>query len=225
MTAVKKEQAEVPGFSSFEEEVWSTLSRTDVSDHIKWLEASEKRPAIDYLPWHAAWYLAKRKFPASTFRYLPDTVYADGTVEVEVEVTIRRGEDSITMSVRLPVMNMHFSPITKPTSRQLNDSRQRCLVKALAFHGLGLNLWSESSVPVGRLEDPISPEQYAMLTDLIKSTDTDEDKFLDWCDVKELKDLPYERYHSAVALLEAKARRQQKAKNLRPKTKAEESEG
>jgi len=36
---------------------------------------------------------------------------------------------------------------------------------------------------------------------------------LEWCEVDELKDLPYERYNSALSLLEAKQRRQ-KVKKL-----------
>lgn len=201
------EQEHVP--ANFQEEVWQTLSRIDVSDHVAKLEKTNKRPEIAYLPWHKAWILTKRKFPASTYHHKPDITHADGTMECEVDVIIRRGHggESFFTSARLAVMNQWFGAIEKPNARDINDSRQRCLVKALAFAGLGLNLWSESNVPVGKLDDPISTDQYESMMKLIESTGTDEAKFREWCEVDRLADLPFERYHSAMNLLEAKARR------------------
>ena len=208
---------------SFEQEVWETLSRIDVSDHIAVLEKTSKRPEIGYLPWHKAWILTKRKYPASVYQHQPDIIHPDGTMEVEVNVIIQRNSgpvgfgapgphDKFFTSARLAVMNQWFSAIDKPNARDINDARQRCLVKALAFAGLGLNLWSESNIPVGRLDDPISTDQYEAMMKLIESTETDEAKFREWCEVDRLADLPYERYQSAMNLLEAKARRRGKAK-------------
>ena len=198
--------------TTFEGRVWQTLSRIDVTDHVNKLPATKKRPAVSYLPWHMAWSLLKRNFPASTYSHRPDLRHEDGTVEVEVDVVIAEvmGGDSQFTNARLAVMDSYFNPVQNPSARQVNDARQRCLVKALAFAGLGLNLWSDSIIPVGKLDDPISPEQALELGQLIVETDTDEAVFLRWCEVEQLEDLPFERFGSALRLLQAKKRRNER---------------
>ena len=195
---------------SFEAQVWDVLSHIEVEDHMSHLPKTGKRPPIPYLPWHKAWLLVVREFPATQFEYDDHEVYTDGTVEVGVKVVIQseRSGNVRIVQAKLAVMDNYFGAIENPTSRQINDSRQRCLVKALAFAGLGLNLWSESIEPVGKLDDPISVDEFDNIMNLVESTDSDIDAFLKWCKVEELVDLPYERYGSAISLLEAKARRQ-----------------
>ena len=111
---------------------------------------------------------------------------------------------------RLAVMDNWMSPIANPTAREVNDSRQRVLVKALAFAGLGLNIWGHDTIPVGKLEDPITDDQLENLQALIEETDTKEKSFLVWCECETLAELPYERYASASGLLQAKLDRQKK---------------
>lgn len=202
----------------FERVVWEVLSRIDTSDHVDVIPKTGKRPEVSYLSWSKAWMLLKRNFPASTYTHRPDVRHPDGTVEVEVDVNISdNGAERMFTNARLAVMDNWFNPIDNPTARQVNDARQRTLVKALAFAGLGLNLWSDSSIPVGELDDPISLDQIEMIQKLIESTETDEATFLKWCKVPEIADIPIERYRSAIDLLEAKARRQaaQKAKEAK----------
>jgi len=208
-------------YSSFNEEVWDILSRIDVAPHTDTLPATKKRPEIGYLSWSRAWMLLKRNFPGSTYAHRPDIHHLDTTVEVEVDVVIMdSGPETQFTNARLGVMDNWFNPIANPTARQINDSRQRALVKALAFAGLGLDLWADSAVPVGRLDDPISFDQVEFLQALIISTDTSEHTFLNWCEVENLVDLPVERYTSAISLLEAKARRQAAAKQAEGFAKA-----
>lgn len=195
----------------FAEKVWNTLAKIDVADHCAKLEATKKRPAITYLPWHKAWMLTKRKFPASEFQYEDDLIHHGGSVEVGVRVMIRERVDGeyVLAYARLAVMDFHFNAILDPNAREKNDARQRCLVKALAFAGLGLNLWSESPMPVGRLSDPISHKQVKTLEDLIEKSETDMEFFLEWCEC-ELDELPKERYASAYNLLVAKLNKLEK---------------
>jgi hypothetical protein len=197
---------------TFEAKVWDVLSHIDPEDHISTLPKTGKRPPIPYLPWHKAWLLVAREFPGTQFDYGEDVFYTDGTVEVQVQVMIQseRGGAARMVMARLAVMNNYFGAIENPTAREMNDARQRCLVKALAFAGLGLNLWSESIEPVGKLNDPINPLEFENLIDLIEKTGSDMTAFLKWCKVEELVDLPYERYGSALSLLESKARRMSK---------------
>lgn len=189
----------------FAQEVWDTLSKADTAEHEKALPSSGNRPAIGYLPWHKAWMLLKREFPASTYRHNPDLVYKAGSVEVEVMVFIRKeiGGEIMETNARLAVMDNRFNAILDPQSREVNDARQRCLVKALAFAGLGLHLWSESPLPVGRFEDPISKKQLEKLEKLIEDTDTNLEYFEEWCGCK-VAELPVERFPSAMNLLSAK---------------------
>ena len=196
-------------FNSYPEKVWDVLSRIDVQDHIDTIEATSKRPAVNYLSWSMAWTLAKRKFPASTYAHRPDLRHPDGTVEVEVDVIISDdGHNQQFTNARLGVMDFFFNPIPNPTARQVNDARQRALVKALAFAGLGLNLWTDGMLPVGRYEDPISEAQCEEIESLIEATGTNRENFLNWVDVSQVGEIPIERFASAVGLLRAKQQRQ-----------------
>jgi len=191
---------------NFAKEVWDTLSKMDVSSHAKQLPKTSKRPAVDYLPWHKAWTLLKREYPGSTYHHSNDLIHKADSVEVEVIVYITAdvsGEIQMTMA-RLAVMDARFNAILMPDARAINDSRQRCLVKALAFAGLGLDMWSDDAIPVGKLEDPINGKQLKVLEKLIKETDTDLELFLEWCECDALADLPQERYGSARGLMKAK---------------------
>ena len=204
-------------YDSFSEEVWDTLSRIDVSDHIDWIASTGKRPEISYLAWHTAWSLLKRKFYASTYDHLSDLRHPDETVEVEVVVYIQKntGGDLQTANARLSVMDNYMNPIANPTARQVNDSRQRVLVKALAFAGLGLTLWSGDELPIGQLEDPIDDDELALIADLVEKSDTNIESFCKWADkIESLADMTKERYPKAKALLQQKiVRKQREAKS------------
>lgn len=190
----------------FAKEVWETLSKQDVADHVKELPKSGKRPAIQYLPWHSAWLLLKRNFPASVYHHNPDLHHLTETIEVEVIVTIQDNEqkEQIQSSARLAVMDNRFGAILSPTARDVNDTRQRCLVKALAFAGLGLNLWSDSTLPVGKLNDPITSKQVKIINGVIKKTGLDVDLFLEWLGVDAVEYIPNESYAKAKQMLESK---------------------
>ena len=194
------------GISTFAQEVWDVLSKCDVEPHVKTLEKTKGRPAISYLPWHKAWLLLKRQYPNSSFEYEDDLAHEGGTVEVEVRLMVQKvsGGDAVFTMCRLAVMNFTFNAIVEPNARERNDARQRCLVKAIALAGLGLDLWSESPVPVGRFSDAISAKQVETLEKLIEKTGTDLDFFFEWAEVSRMKDITVERYPSAFQLLKAK---------------------
>jgi len=197
-------------YATFAERVWDVLSNTDVSTHVEVLsgknkQGQQKRPDVNYLSWHKAWMFLKREFPASVYTHMPDLIHKADSVEVEVEVLIIGNEGEVqTTSARLAVMDGYFNAILMPDSTQINKSRQRCLVKALAFAGLGLNLWSESPLPVGSFSDPINAKQVAILEQLIEKTKVNQDTFLEWLGVDTLVDIPKELYPKAKLQLEAK---------------------
>ena len=198
-------------YGSFAEKVWDVLSNTDVSTHTETIKSSGKRPDVTYLPWHKAWLFVKREFPATFYQHREDLIHKADSVEVEVTVHIENHGPQIegtpqvvSSSARLAVMDGKFNAILMPDATQINKARQRCLVKALAFAGLGLNLWSESPLPVGSFSDPINAKQVAILEQLIEKTKVNQDTFLEWLGVDTLVDIPKELYPKAKLQLEAK---------------------
>jgi hypothetical protein len=198
--------------NSFAKEVWDTLSRIDVSPHVEHMAFGGTGKGMSYVPWHKAWMLLKRHYPTSTYRHLPDTIHSDGTMEVEVEVSILSDDPQVletcykaSTNARLAVMDNKFKAIPNPNARDINDNRQRCLVKALAFMGLGLSLWDAgSTVPVGTLSDPVNAKQLGKITRLIADSDSDTELFLKWAGVDKLDQLPVEKFDQAVSMLTAK---------------------
>jgi hypothetical protein len=47
----------------------------------------------------------------------------------------------------LPVMNNNNQPIANPDANNVNKSMQRCLVKAIALHGIGLYIFEGEDIP------------------------------------------------------------------------------
>jgi len=209
--------------TNFSRKVWDTLSQLDVTDHIDHIKGTGKRPDIAYLSWSSAWALLKRAFPASRYQHFEDMHHQDGTVEVEVDVLISLdGEEVQGTNARLAVMDNRFNPIQNPSARQINDARQRALVKALAFAGLGLNLWSDSSIPVGRQETTINPMEHQAMLDAIGKAEMEDELFLNWCGVDDLSEIEYSMYKRAMKFLEAE---EAKIKAAKKAEKAAEKAG
>lgn len=144
------------------ESIYSTLSQIDVKPLL------EKKGGLDYLSWAKAWGLVKSIYPDVTYKiteypeYLPmqDGWQATGRTidyrltpagcEVEVTVTI----ESHDFSSKLYVMDYKNRPIKNPTYFEINKTQMRCLVKALAFAGLGLNVYAGEDLPSNKEETP-----------------------------------------------------------------------
>lgn len=188
---------------TFSSKVWDVLSNIDVAPHVESISISPSK-SLSYVPWHKAWMLLKREFPASTYRHGDDIVHPDGSVEVEAHVTISAGSDDpgevVFTCARLAVMDNKFNAIANPNARDINDNRQRCLVKALAFAGLGLSLWDAgSTIPVGQWSKPVNETQLANIRKLL--ADHDEAKFLKWAGIEALEELSQEKFVQAVKML------------------------
>ena len=208
----KQPESEVPEtevLPSFPKQVWDKLSRVDVSDHIETAEIKKDGRVVytyQYLGWSWAWAQLMSFYPESVLRILPEDVLENGTVMVNIEIEIRQGTDLIKRQMWLPVMNQKNDSIQNPTTRQLSDSRMRALVKCLAMgYGLGLDLWAGGDMPVGMIDDLISPEKLELLAGLYaRLTDDGKKGFLAWLDVEKLADIPEGRYQSARTQLERK---------------------
>lgn len=148
--------------------VFETLSAVDVSKHVEVI-SMRKGPALKYVSWAWAWNMVKSIYPSANrvieefpeFRFNEKTGawYATGQMldyritpegcEVKVTVSI---EDE-TYSERLYVMDMRNQPVAKPNIAQINKTQQRCLVKALAMAGLGLNLYAGEDLPMADINE------------------------------------------------------------------------
>lgn len=148
--------------------VFETLSKIDVSNHVETIRM-RKGPALKYVSWAWAWAMVKSKYPDAQrkigeypeYQYDKNTGkwYATGQMldyrvtpagcEVKVTVTIA-GEE---YSERLYVMDMRNQPVHDPDISQINKTQQRCLVKALAMAGLGLNLYAGEDLPMGDISE------------------------------------------------------------------------
>jgi hypothetical protein len=120
---------------------------------------------------------------------------------VEVAVSV----NGITLSQIHPVLDNRNRPITEPNAFQINTSIQRCLVKAIALHGLGLYIYAGEDLPNGVEPDKISEQQYLELNDLMTATNTDRKKFAEYFKVTVPSDLPASEFERAKAVLEKKA--------------------
>lgn len=148
--------------------VFETLSKIDVSNHVETIKM-RKGPALKYVSWAWAWAMVKSKYPDAQRKIeeYPEYQYDKGTgkwyatgqmldyrvtpagCEVKVTVTIA-GEE---YSERLYVMDMRNQPVPNPNISQINKTQQRCLVKALAMAGLGLNLYAGEDLPMGDISE------------------------------------------------------------------------
>lgn len=117
------------------------LAKINVNEHI------ERKGQFSYLSWPFAVEKLRQFDPAATWQVqrfdgLPYLKTEMG-VFVEVAVTIQ----GITLSQIHPVLDSKNRPLLEPSSFDINTSIQRCLVKAIALHGLGLYIYAGEDLP------------------------------------------------------------------------------
>lgn len=122
---------------------FTDLYRVNVAEHI------EKKNGFSYVSWPFAVAELRKRHPTATwevirFDGLPYQQTPAGTF-VEVAVTVM----DIRLSQIHPVLDHANRPIKDPTAFQINTSIQRCLVKAIALHGLGLFVYAGEDLPEG----------------------------------------------------------------------------
>lgn len=131
-----------------EKSVFETLSKIDLSDKFK------EKNGLKYLPWASAWAAVKKVYPLASAKVFPqydDNVntrfwHDDGkTGWVEVGVTI----EGLEVVECLAIMDYKNKSISADqiTSVDANKSMKRCLVKALAMHGLAIHLFEGEDLP------------------------------------------------------------------------------
>ena len=191
------------------------LNRINVSEHL------EKKGDFSYLSWPFAVAQLRLADPAAAwevrrFDGLPYLKTETGYF-VEVAVTVQ----GVTLSQIHPVLDGKNRPIFEPTAFDINTSIQRCLVKAIALHGLGLYVYAGEDLPDGEASDAPTPPKVAplqkqrtitvgqqrFLEKLIAEAGWTEARFLDYFGLKTVAELPMAEFDRAMKGLKQAARR------------------
>lgn len=180
------------------ENYFARLNQINVNDHI------ERKGQFSYLSWPYAVAQLRLADPNATwevkrFEGLP-FLRTEAGYFVEVAVTVQ----GVTLSQIHPVLDSKNRPIPEPTVFDLNTSLQRCLVKAIALHGLGLYIYAGEDLPTPTddqqpqpKEAPVTPitgskasaAQIRYIERLIDETGSDLGKVLEYFGVGALADL------------------------------------
>lgn len=130
--------------------VFSRLSKINVNDHV------EKKGAYNYLSWTFAVQELRNACPDARWDVVKTNgapyIKTDAGCFVEVSVTV----DGLTLSQIHPVLDQKNRPIENPDAFQINTSIQRCLVKAIALHGLGLYIYAGEDLPEIDIDESIA---------------------------------------------------------------------
>lgn len=129
--------------------VFETLFKIDTTDKIK------KKQNLSYLSWASAWAEVKKVYPDATFTVYPQIMDEYGNTRfwhddgksgwVDVGVTIEGKEERISLSI-MDLRN-NAIPAKDITSVSANKAQMRCLVKALALHGLAMHIFEGEDLP------------------------------------------------------------------------------
>lgn len=132
-----------------EVDVFKRLNKIDVSKKTK------QKQNLTYLPWASAWAEVKKIYPDASFRVIPQIIDEHGNTRpwhsdgvsgwVSVGVTIQGIE--ITEDLAIMDFKNKAIPAENITSVDANKAVKRCLVKALALHGLGTYIYEGEDLP------------------------------------------------------------------------------
>lgn len=127
--------------------IWQTLSKLNVNDH------TEKKANLTYLSWSWAYQTMMDHFPEMVINWhtfvdtdgqLRDVLYyPDRTASVMCTVSI----GDVHRQMWLPVMDNRNNAIQNPNSRDISDTKMRCLVKCFAMFGLGMYIFAGEDLP------------------------------------------------------------------------------
>jgi hypothetical protein len=158
-------------------EIFKTLSEINVNTH------TEKKGKFTYLSWAFAWAELKKNYPSATSKVYHDKntnmpyFESNAGVIVKVGVTI----DGLEHINYLPAMDFRnlAIPSEKITMMDVNKTIQRCTVKAIALHGLGLYIYAGEDLPeevtndlapkpILKVKPPLTDERFANALKAIK---------------------------------------------------------
>ena len=163
---------EIPKSSLTYRIVWETLSKVDVSPYVKTYD----NRFGNYIEWHYARAIMSHFYPQYRVIWLPSEVYADQSMMLHCRIEI----DHLSQHCWLPVYNNSYKAITNPTADDIQDNMQRCMVKCMAYFGLGMQVFHNGSGSPEelQLENPneTSKEQLAKALILIDKLEMKNEK-------------------------------------------------
>jgi hypothetical protein len=206
---------------------FTQLLAIDVNEHI------EKKGQFSYLSWPYAVAQLRQFDETATwevrrFDGLPYQSTEFGTF-VEVAVSVK----GITLSQIHPILDSKNKPLLAPNAFDVNTSIQRCLVKAIALHGLGLNVYAGEDLPayentadpstaVTRSKPPFKPSvikrqpdngfsqpelltsnQLRYINRLIREVGTDVGQLLTYFEFESLEGIPKHEVNRVIKVLES----------------------
>lgn len=115
---------------------YKELAAIDVSRHV------EKKGKLDYLSWAVAVDFLMKADPTATWEFHQPQVFAETLM---VSCTVTAFGKPITM--HLPVMDHRNQAVKNPDAFIVNKNMMRCLVKAIACHGLGISVYAGEDLP------------------------------------------------------------------------------
>jgi hypothetical protein len=127
---------------SMSKSVWETLSAIDCNGH------TEEKNGFTYLSWAWAWSTLKKHYPNARFEKNGVQYLEDNTALACVHVWIDGEEGSRIESVTefLPVLDYKNKPVANPNCFDINSAYQRCLVKCMAYMGLGMYIYQGETI-------------------------------------------------------------------------------
>jgi hypothetical protein len=122
---------------------FATMAAINVNEHV------EKKAGLSYLSW--AWAVDKlmRADPMANWQFHAPQMFGDTMM---VSCTVTAFGKPLTM--HLPVMDHRNKAIPNPNAFDVNKNMMRCLVKAIACHGLGLYIYAGEDLPEGEEAAP-----------------------------------------------------------------------
>lgn len=148
--------------------VFKTLNNVDVKPLTK------KKGNFDYLSWSNAVREASKLYPEMTWEFtkwesLPYLKTEVGYF-VECSVTI----NGVVKTQMMAVLDFKNQTAMSPKANDINKSQMRALTKAIALHGLGIDLWAGEDINgeyegdgSKKIEVLIDQEQVAQLNSLL----------------------------------------------------------
>lgn len=114
------------------------------------IEKMKKKGKFNYLSWAYAVDVLLQEDKDANWEFKPSQMFGE-TMMVFCTVTAF----GVSRTAFLPVMNNQNQPVSNPDACIVNKAMQRCLVKAIALHGIGLYIYEGEDLPDEGEPEPI----------------------------------------------------------------------
>jgi hypothetical protein len=155
-------------------EVFKVLNNVDVKPLTK------KKGNFDYLSWSNAVREATKLFPEMTWEFTKweSLPYLKTEVGYFVECTVTI--NGLSKTQMMAVLDFKNQTAMSPKANDINKSQMRALTKAIALHGLGIDLWAGEDINgeyegdgSKKFEELVDQDQVAQLNSLLIGDDNE----------------------------------------------------